>query len=234
MKEFVEATVKKLSRTYCDSCGENCSKDIDHEYAELSATWGYCSNQDGTQYDIQICETCFTEVLNFIKNAHKQEYTNGYRNRIAHRTRHRRRNRLPAGKCRFEQEPKKLQDEANNQADLQIKEARLTAKRLTDEAEMKAEKILDQAENKNERIKQKKIQEAKEHFNKLKSTFDTHKSEQLVQLKEREMEIRALDNEFKTKEEKIEERQRALETQETAIHSQELFQKRKSWSHQLI
>ncbi|MFM8362239.1 MAG: ribonuclease Y, partial [Haliscomenobacter sp.] len=39
---------------------------------------------------------------------------------------------------------KKLQDEANNQADLQIKEARLTAKRLTDEAEMKAEKILDQ------------------------------------------------------------------------------------------
>jgi ribonuclease Y len=112
---------------------------------------------------------------------------------------------------------KKLQDEANNQADLQIKEARLTAKRLTDEAEMKAEKILDQAENKNERIKQKKIQEAKEHFNKLKSTFDTHKSEQLVQLKEREMEIRALDNEFKTKEEKIEERQRALETQKTEI-----------------
>lgn len=116
---------------------------------------------------------------------------------------------------------KKQQEEAITQADLQIKEARIAAKRVTDEAEMKAEKVLDQAENKNERIKQKKIQEAKEHFAKLKSQFDSHKSEQLVQLKEREMEIRALDTEFKIKEEKIEERQRVLETQKTELEQKE-------------
>lgn len=72
MKTFKKKTVKVLDKIYCDSCGENCSKHIDHEYAELIATWGYCSNQDGTQYDIQICETCFTEVLNFIKNKRRR------------------------------------------------------------------------------------------------------------------------------------------------------------------
>ena len=68
MKTYKKKTVKVLDKIHCDCCGENCSKDIDHEYAELSATWGYCSKQDGTQYDIQICENCFTEVLNHIKD----------------------------------------------------------------------------------------------------------------------------------------------------------------------
>lgn len=116
---------------------------------------------------------------------------------------------------------KKQQEEAIAQADLQIKEARLTAKRISDEAEMKAEKVLDQAENKHERIKQRKIQEAKEHFSKLKSQFDSQKAEQMVQLKEREMEIKALDNEYKIKEEKIEERHRALETQKSEFELKE-------------
>lgn len=103
-------------------------------------------------------------------------------------------------------------EELNNQADLQIKEARLTAKRTLDEAEMKAEKIISQAENKNERIKQNKIQEAKEHFSKLKSEFDSRKSQQLVEIKEREIEIKSLENEFRAREEKLEERIKAVDT----------------------
>ncbi len=102
-------------------------------------------------------------------------------------------------------------EELNNQADLQIKEARLTAKRTLDEAEMKAEKIVSQAENKNERIKQNKIQEAKEHFSKLKSEFDSRKSQQLVEIKEREIEIKSLENEFRGREEKLEERIKAVD-----------------------
>lgn len=102
-------------------------------------------------------------------------------------------------------------EELNNQADLQIKEARLTAKRTLDEAEMKAEKIISQAENKNERIKQNKIQEAKEHFSKLKSEFDSRKSQQLVEIKEREIEIKSLENEFRAREEKLEERIKAVD-----------------------
>lgn len=72
MKTYKKKTVKVTDKIYCDSCGEDCSKDIDHEYAELSATWGYCSKQDGLQYDIQICESCFNEVISFLKNKRKQ------------------------------------------------------------------------------------------------------------------------------------------------------------------
>jgi ribonuclease Y len=106
---------------------------------------------------------------------------------------------------------KKSQEDSNAQADLLIKEARITAKRITDEAETKAEKTLDQAESKNERIKQKKIQEAKDHFAQLKSDFESKKSQQLVTLKEREMEVKALEGEFKAKEQKIDERHKQID-----------------------
>ena len=116
---------------------------------------------------------------------------------------------------------KKKVEEANTQADLQIKEARLTAKRIVGEAEMKAEKIVDQAENKNERIKQKKIQEAKEHFSNLRSQFDSQKAQQLVEIKEREVEIKSLESEIKLKEEKIEERHRAVESLKAELDAKE-------------
>jgi len=52
--------------------------------------------------------------------------------------------------------------EANDKADITIKEAELTAKRKMDEADNKAEKIIARAEQQNESVKQKKIQEARQ------------------------------------------------------------------------
>lgn len=75
MKTYKKKTVKTVDKILCDSCGKNCTITEpveEHEYAELSATWGYFSNQDGLQYDIQICETCFNEVVNFLKKKRKQ------------------------------------------------------------------------------------------------------------------------------------------------------------------
>lgn len=78
MKFYAEKMVKTLDSIYCDSCGKSCTKGtdsnptMDHEYAEIIATWGYFSNQDGTQYDIQICETCFDEVIDFLKKKRKR------------------------------------------------------------------------------------------------------------------------------------------------------------------
>lgn len=78
MKTYKKKTVKVTDKIYCDSCGDCCSKGtdnnpvLDHEYAELSATWGYFSDQDGMQYDIQICETCFNEVIDFLKKKRKR------------------------------------------------------------------------------------------------------------------------------------------------------------------
>jgi len=112
-------------------------------------------------------------------------------------------------------------EEFNAQADQQVKEARLTAKRIVDEAETKAEKMVSQAEIENEKIKQRKIQEAKERFNKMRSEFDSEKSQHVVVMKEREMEVKALESELRQKEEKFEERIKSYETQRLDLEQKE-------------
>jgi ribonuclease Y len=112
-------------------------------------------------------------------------------------------------------------EEFNAQADQQVKEARLTAKRIVDEAETKAEKMVSQAEIENEKIKQRKIQEAKERFNKMRSEFDSEKAQHVVVMKEREMEVKALEGELRQKEEKFEERIKSYETQRLDLEQKE-------------
>ena len=75
MKTYKKKSVQVVHEILCDSCGKNCTITEpchEHEYAEISATWGYFSNQDGLQYDIQICETCFNEVIDFLKKKRKR------------------------------------------------------------------------------------------------------------------------------------------------------------------
>lgn len=109
--------------------------------------------------------------------------------------------------------------EMNAKADLQIKEARLTAKRIVDEAETKAEKIVSKAEDNNERIKQNKIQEAKERFNKMRSEFETEKAAHKLELKEREMEVKTIERELQIKVEKQQEQQNELESREAEANA---------------
>ena len=101
-------------------------------------------------------------------------------------------------------------DEANRKADLAVQEARQTAKRLTEDAEAKANIVIEKAEHRNEQIKQQKIQEAKDRFNKMKSEMDSERSnlkvvfeneraQHAIQLKEREVEVLALEGELKQK-----------------------------------
>lgn len=112
-------------------------------------------------------------------------------------------------------------DEMKAQADQQVKEARLSAKRITDEAETKAEKIVSQAEIENEKIKQRKIQEAKERFNRMRSEFDSEKAKHLVEMKELEVDVRAQENELKQKQEKFEDRLKQLESQRNELEQKE-------------
>ncbi|GAB5553657.1 MAG: ribonuclease Y [Saprospiraceae bacterium] len=106
---------------------------------------------------------------------------------------------------------KKKVGEINSKADLEVKEARLTAKRIIDEAETKAEKINSQAESKNERIKQKKIQEAKAKFNNLRSNFESEKSAHRVEMKDLEIEIKEKEADLKQRMSKFEDREKWLE-----------------------
>ncbi len=80
-------------------------------------------------------------------------------------------------------------DEMNSKADLQIQEARLSAQRLIDNAELKAEKIVSRSERDNEKRKQQKMQEAQEHFARLKTKFEETKEKIQSQMNEREIEV---------------------------------------------
>lgn len=112
-------------------------------------------------------------------------------------------------------------DAINSTVDQEVKEARLTAKRLIDEAEIKAEKITSQAETKNEKIKQRKIQEAKEKFSRLKSEFESSKADQMVELKERKMEIKELESDLRQKEKSFGDKVKALENQRAELEQRE-------------
>lgn len=113
----------------------------------------------------------------------------------------------------------KVIDESNQKADLVIKEARLTAKRVVDEAETRSEKILSNAEQKNERIKQKKIQEAKDKFNKLRSNFDQEKSRMQMDLKDRQIEVEKLETEFRLKQENFQKELEGFESREAEVNA---------------
>lgn len=110
-------------------------------------------------------------------------------------------------------------DEINAKAQLQIKEAEINAKRIVSEAETKAEKLMGNAESHNERIKQQKIQEAKEKFNRFKSEFESDKAAHMVEMKEREMEVRSQESELKQKQEKLQDQVKQLETQKSDLES---------------
>ncbi len=110
-------------------------------------------------------------------------------------------------------------EEVNAKAQLQIKEAEINAKRIVNEAETKADKLMGNAESHHERIKQQKIQEAKEKFNRLKSEFETEKAAHMVEMKDREMEVRTQETELKQKVEKFQDQVKQLDNQKLELES---------------
>ncbi len=107
--------------------------------------------------------------------------------------------------------------EANNKADITLKEAELTAQRKVNDAETSAAKIVARAEQNNENVKQKKIQEARDNFSRLKSEFETWKAEQKVELKEKEMNLAALQKEIQQKQDAIASETEQLDSKESEL-----------------
>ena len=67
--------VEYISGLYCDMCGADCAAFDDfvgENYANLEAYWGYGSKSDGTQFDIHLCEECFYNVLEHIRNERRK------------------------------------------------------------------------------------------------------------------------------------------------------------------
>jgi len=74
MRTFKEEIRKVLSDVSCDICGKSTTnyKNNGPDYATLESCWGYGSKNDGTKYSIELCETCFFEILNFIKDKRRK------------------------------------------------------------------------------------------------------------------------------------------------------------------
>ncbi|MEP7195172.1 MAG: ribonuclease Y [Saprospiraceae bacterium] len=104
---------------------------------------------------------------------------------------------------------KKL-DDLNKLSDIEIEKAKLSSQRIMDEAETKAERIIVKAEARNEQIKQQKIQENKDNYNRMKSEFETFKANQMIEIKERELKLGLSEKEFKTVKQDIEVRESEL------------------------
>lgn len=104
-------------------------------------------------------------------------------------------------------------EEINTRSDSEIKQARQTAERLLNDAKKDANRIASTAEEKNEKIKQRKIREAKEKFNRFRSEFKQEKAEKMVELKEREMEVKAQVKEMQQQEHLFQEQQNKIDRQ---------------------
>lgn len=73
MKTFKDKTVKVLDSVDCDCCGQSTdTMNMGPSWATLEATWGYGCILDGIKYDIDLCQNCFIEVIEFIKNKRKK------------------------------------------------------------------------------------------------------------------------------------------------------------------
>ncbi|MEM9990286.1 MAG: ribonuclease Y [Bacteroidota bacterium] len=113
--------------------------------------------------------------------------------------------------------------EANKlEADGILKDARHSAERIQSDAERKADKVISGAERKNENIKQKKIQEAKDKFAKLKSDFDSYKSKQSVELKSKQAELKGQERELQSKRDQIAQESKKHKAQSEELKSKEM------------
>jgi len=74
MKTFKEQLRRVVDDVSCDICGKSTTNNtnIGPDYATLESCWGYGSKHDGSKYDIELCENCFFEVLDFIKQKRKE------------------------------------------------------------------------------------------------------------------------------------------------------------------
>lgn len=73
MKTFRDKIIQEIDDVNCDVCGKSATTmNMGPSWAELGACWGYGSIHDGYKYDIDICENCFIDVINFIKEQRRK------------------------------------------------------------------------------------------------------------------------------------------------------------------
>ncbi|WP_289118213.1 hypothetical protein [uncultured Idiomarina sp.] len=80
MTKVVNKSVKivtEVTDITCDACGVSVVPEVQKTYQEnlndfnafgvLKAAYGYGSSQDGESFNFDLCETCFRELVNKVK-----------------------------------------------------------------------------------------------------------------------------------------------------------------------
>lgn len=67
MKHFKEVQTFQVMSVTCDVCNCDCTKSFSTECANISADWGYESDNDGDNYDFDLCESCFLKMVDHLK-----------------------------------------------------------------------------------------------------------------------------------------------------------------------
>ncbi|MCP3861815.1 hypothetical protein [Pseudoalteromonas sp.] len=75
MKIFEKRLVETVVDRVCDVCNESVMADVGgdrvEKFGELKAKWGYGSKEDGNDYHLDLCESCFKVALSALKD-HKR------------------------------------------------------------------------------------------------------------------------------------------------------------------
>ncbi len=112
-------------------------------------------------------------------------------------------------------------EDASKKADITLQESRLAATKTVEDAKLKAERMVSKAEGKNENIKQKKIQEAREKYSKLKSDYEDFKNSRKGELKDRELEIKSLEKDLQSKEQSLQSKMDNINKKRNELEQQE-------------
>ena len=74
MRTYKEEIRKVLDDVSCDICGKSTTNypDVGPDYATLESYWGYGSQKDGSKYEVHLCESCFNDVIDLLKETRKR------------------------------------------------------------------------------------------------------------------------------------------------------------------
>jgi hypothetical protein len=74
MRTYKEEIRKVLDDVKCDICGKSTTNypDVGPDYATLESYWGYGSQKDGSKYEVHLCESCFNDVIDLLKETRKR------------------------------------------------------------------------------------------------------------------------------------------------------------------
>lgn len=68
--ELITEEHEKIVDVLCDICGKSCKDeyDMNYEYSQLIACWGYGSRKDTESWNFNFCEECSDKIRDFIKS----------------------------------------------------------------------------------------------------------------------------------------------------------------------